>query len=72
MEINKDLSSKCTFIKKVFYSTENQILDVNFKKITYRYFNVPLFIFNDFIHSGLPGKYFRQSIRDIFQSEKLD
>ncbi len=72
MQINTDLSSKCTFIKHALYTTENQILDINFtSKNSYRYFNVPRFIFDGFIHSDLPGKYFRHAIRDIFECEKL-
>jgi hypothetical protein len=71
MDVNKNISSKCSFIRQVFYSTDNKILDVHFKKNTYRYFNVPPPIFNNFMQAPLPGKYFRQLIRDNFNYKKL-
>lgn len=54
-------------INQVQYSTDSKILDVNFKKHTYRYFNVPPFIFNNFVQANFPGKFFHQLIRDDFK-----
>ncbi len=71
MKVSKDLSSKCSFINQVQYSTDSKILDVNFKKHTYRYFNVPPFIFNNFVQANFPGKFFHQLIRDDFKYIKL-
>jgi len=54
-------------IKSVEYDDDARELDITFTSgKTYRYFNVPLEIYAEFLDAGSKGKFFNDSIKGAF------
>ena len=54
-------------IKSVEYDDEARELDITFTSgKTYRYFNVPLEIYAEFLDAGSKGKFFNDHIKGVF------
>lgn len=59
-------------INSIGYDNENSMLEIEFLSGgIYQYSNVPINIYNDIMNSVSHGKYFRQNIKDRFNSTKI-
>jgi KTSC domain len=63
-----------TLIRSVGYDFANSILDVELLPggRVYRYFDVPLSIYNELMAADSKGSYFNESIRDLYPFEDLE
>jgi hypothetical protein len=63
-----------SLIRAIGYDFPNSVLEVELLPggRVYRYFDVPLSIYNELMASESKGSYFNESIRDLYPFEELE
>ncbi len=63
-----------SLIRSIGYDFPNSVLEVELLPTgrLYRYFDVPLSIYNELMASDSKGSYFNESIRDLYPFEELE
>ena len=59
-------------LSSVGYDSENQILEIEFKKSgIYQYYKVPLNVYNGLMNASSHGEYFNANIKNNFEFNKI-
>ena len=59
-------------IERVAYDRQTMTLSVEFKNGTvYQYFDVPEYVFSEFIAAGSPGQYLAQNIKRAYRYARM-
>jgi hypothetical protein len=63
-----------SLIRSIGYDFPNSVLEVELlpNGRVYRYFDVPLSIYNELMASDSKGAFFNESIRDLYPFEELE
>lgn len=63
-----------SLIRSIGYDFPNSLLEVELLPTgrVYRYFDVPLSIYNELMAAESKGSYFNESIRDLYPFEELE
>jgi KTSC domain len=63
-----------SLIRSIGYDFPNSLLEVELLPTgrLYRYFDVPLSVYNELMASDSKGSYFNESIRDMYPFEELE
>ena len=63
-----------SLIRSIGYDFPNSLLEVELLPSgrVYRYFDVPLSIYNELMAADSKGSYFNESIRDLYPFEELE
>lgn len=63
-----------SLIRSIGYDFPNSVLEVELlpNGRVYRYFDVPLSIYNELMASESKGSFFNESIRDLYPFEELE
>lgn len=55
----------------VGYDVDDQILEIEFKSSTYRYFGVPQYVYDELMSADSKGGYHYQYIRTAYEYERV-
>ena len=59
-------------LSSVGYDSENQILEIEFKKSgIYQYYKVPLNVYNGLMNASSHGEYFNAYIKGVYDFKKI-
>jgi hypothetical protein len=65
------ISVQSSNLSSVGYDSENQILEIEFKKSgIYQYFKVPVNIYNGLMNASSHGEYFNAEIKGVYEFTK--
>lgn len=58
-------------IVSVGYDSDSQTLEVEFNSGLYQYYDVPEYIYEEFINAGSLGSYLHNNIKNIFSYSRV-
>ena len=65
------IQTNSSMLKSIGYDEQTEVLVITFKRDgrTFKYFDVPTYVYNDLVNAESKGNFFLENIKDVYEYE---